>query len=307
MSEHHSHAHHHTPAHFGRAFLIGIIANATYLIGEIVIGFYTHSMSLIADGEHNFSDVMALSASWLAYHLMKKQPSLHFTYGLGRSTILITVGNACLLMLVTGAVILESCERFFFPQPIIPQPIMITAALGILINGGTALLFMHGSHEDLNIKGAFLHLMSDALIAFSVVISGFLVWMTHYVWIDPLISLIISVIIIYNTWSLLKESLDLALDGVPHHINPQNVKNFLLSIPSVSDIHDLHIWPISTTQTALTVHLVCKQAQLETHGDIRRTIIHGLHENFGIIHPTIQIEMNDCGTHCHLTSSTTNN
>ena len=296
------HAHVHTPASFGSAFAIGIALNVVYLGAEALWGILSNSLSLLADAGHNLSDVLALAAAWLAQHLSAKSPSARFTYGLRRSSILAALANAVILMLVTGGVAWESIERLFHPAPVAGKTMMIVAAIGILVNGGTALLFASGQKNDINIRGAFLHMASDAVTSLAVVIAGGLVLLTGLTWIDPAISLAISVGVVLATWSLLRDSLDMALDGVPRSVDRDSVETFLRSQPGVADLHDLHIWPMSTTETALTVHLV-REASLpagQTETLLLQNTVATLRTRFGIVHPTVQIESADYHPSCHL-------
>lgn len=293
----------HTPASFGVAFAIGIVLNTVYLGAEALWGVMSHSLALLADAGHNLSDVLALAAAWLAQHLSAKSPSARFTYGLRRSSILAALANAVILMLVTGGVAWESIQRLFHPTPVAGWTMMSVAAIGILVNGGTALLFASGQKDDINIRGAFLHMASDALTSLAVVIAGGLVLLTGLTWIDPAISLAISVVVVLATWSLLRDSLDMALDGVPRSVDRDSVEDFLRAQPGVADLHDLHIWPMSTTETALTVHLV-RAASLpagQTETLLLQSTIATLRTRFGIVHPTVQIESADYHPPCHLT------
>lgn len=302
---HHGFGHHHvhTPSSFGTAFAIGMVLNTVYLGAEALWGVFSHSLALLADAGHNLSDVLALGTAWLAQHLSTKSPSARFTYGLRRSSILAALANAVILMLVTGAVAWESIERLFQPGPVAGKTVMIVAAIGVLINGGTAVLFASGQKNDINIRGAFLHMASDTLTSVAVVLAGWLVLLTGATWIDPAISIGISVVIVLATWSLLRDSLDMALDGVPRSVDRDGVETFLRTQPGVADLHDLHIWPISTTETALTVHLV-RAATLpagQTETLLLQTTVEALRTRFGIVHPTVQIEAADYHPPCHLT------
>ena len=296
------HHHVHTPASFGTAFAIGIAVNTLYLAVEAVWGVYAHSLSLIADAGHNLSDVLALAAAWLAEYLSRKSPTARFTYGLRRSSILAALANAIILMLVTGGVAWEAIHRLMAPTPVAGMTMMVVAGVGIVVNGASAMLFAAGQKGDLNIRGAFLHLMADALTSLAVVVAGGLVLLTHVAWIDPAISLAISVVVVLSTWSLLRDSLDMALDAVPREVDPGAVESFLRGTPGVADLHDLHIWPISTTETALTVHLVRNADPADGQSDTRLldTLVTTLRQRFGIAHPTVQMETPDYGPTCHL-------
>ncbi|WP_018979970.1 cation diffusion facilitator family transporter [Saccharibacter floricola] len=290
--------HHHAPTSFGLIFVLSIALNSAYIIGEVTWGLWAHSLSLLADAGHNLSDVLGLGAAWLAQSLAKRAPSQQFTYGLKRATILTALGNAIILLLVTGGIIWEAILLLFHPENVHGQTVSIVAFIGILVNGGTALLLMRGAHHDLNMRGAFLHMASDALMALSVVIAGGLIMLTGYTIIDPLVSLAVSAIIIWSTWSLLHQSLGLALDGVPAGTDIAEVSQALRNIPGVADSHHLHIWPVSTTETALTVHLVLSpfpttysltegaKATQKILTEAQRL----LQERFSIAHPTFQID-----------------
>ncbi|MFB9871229.1 cation diffusion facilitator family transporter [Acetobacter farinalis] len=302
--DHHGFGHHHahTPTSFGAAFAIGIVLNTVYLGAEALWGVLSHSLALLADAGHNLSDVLALAAAWMAQHLSAKSPSARFTYGLRRSSILAALANAIILMLVTGGVAWEAIQSLFHPGPVAGKTMMIVAGIGILVNGGTALLFASGHKNDINIRGAFLHMASDAVTSLAVVVAGALVLLTGLTWIDPAISLGISVLVVMATWSLLRDSLDMALDGVPRSVDREGVETFLRTQPGVADLHDLHIWPISTTETALTVHLV-RTASLpsgQTETLLLQRTVETLRTRFGIVHPTVQIESADYHPPCHL-------
>lgn len=296
--EHTGHHHHHIPHSFGKAFAIGIALNLIYIIAESTWGVIANSMALIADAGHNLSDVFALASAWGAAYLSKKSPSTTFTYGYRRTSILASLGNAILLLIVIGGIIWESIERFLHPAPVTGWTVILVALLGVIINGVTALLFQSGQKEDLNIKGAFLHMAYDALLSLAVVLTGVIILFTHWNILDPIISLIVSITIIWGTWSLLKDSITLALDGVPTTINPKAVDAYLRSLPDITDLHDLHIWAMSTTETALTVHLV------STHGyhsdQFLNKVAQELKTRFHIDHSTFQIEQKNDAQFCLL-------
>jgi cobalt-zinc-cadmium efflux system protein len=283
MSEHHHHHH-----NYNRAFIIGTILNLGFVIIETLLGIMSNSLALLADAGHNFSDVLGLLLAWGASWLVKHPPSSRFTYGWRRSSILAALGNAIILLLAMGAIAWESIQRFTNPTDIPGKTIIIVAMIGVVINTVTALLFMSGRHGDLNIRGAFLHMAADALVSVGVVIAGIAILTTGWLWFDPAISLIIVAVVVFGTWQLFQDSLHLALDGVPQGIELQAVETYLREIPGVIDIHDLHIWAMSTTETALTVHLVmCEEAR----GDKFLTqTAQKLQEIFSIPHATIQIE-----------------
>nr|WP_242011785.1 cation diffusion facilitator family transporter [Acetobacter oeni] len=292
--------HHHAPSSFGFAFALGIGLNTAYLVAETIWGLLSHSLALLADAGHNLSDVLALGAAWLAHDLARRAPSARFTYGLRRSSILAALSNAVILLLVTGGIAWEAVLRLLHPAPVVGKTVMIVAAVGILVNGGTALLFMGGQKNDLNLRGAFLHMATDALASFAVVVTGALVMLTGLLWLDPAISLAISVMIVAATWSLLRDSLDMALDGVPKGIDISGVETYLLSLPGVTGLHDLHVWAMSTTETALTAHLVRTAADSSGNDSILEAAGQTLRERFGIIHPTLQIELTRCDAGCSL-------
>nr|WP_173577507.1 cation diffusion facilitator family transporter [Acetobacter fallax] len=292
--------HHHAPASFGTAFALGIGLNSAYLIAETIWGILAHSLALLADAGHNLSDVLALGAAWLAHNLAQRAPSARFTYGLRRSSILAALSNAVILLVVTGGIAWEAILRLAHPAPVVGKTVMIVAAIGILVNGGTALLFMGGQKNDLNLRGAFLHMATDALASLAVVITGGLVMLTGLLWLDPAISLAISVLIVAATWSLLRDSLDMALDGVPKGVDLSGVETYLLSLPGVSSLHDLHVWAMSTTETALTVHLVRTGTDGADNDRILEAAGETLRSRFGIVHPTLQIELTRCDAGCSL-------
>lgn len=294
-SHSHDHApgfgHHHThePASYGRAFIFGIGLNVAYIIAETVWGLLADSLSLLSDAGHNLSDVLGLGAAWLAHTLARRAPSRRFTYGLKRSTILSALGNAVLLLLVTGGIIWEAMTRLIHPTPVGGRTVMLVALGGIIVNGITALLFMRGGKNDLNMRGAFLHMAADALMSFAVVVAGGLIMLTDWVVLDPVVSLVVSLSIVMGTWSLLRSSLDMALDAVPSRIDLDTVEDALRAIEGVRELHHLHVWPMSTTETALTVHLVSDAPQTADN-TILRTAIRTLKERFEIDHATFQIE-----------------
>ena len=293
------HSHTHEPQNFGAAFAIGILLNTAYVGAEALWGVWAHSMSLLADAGHNLSDVLGLGAAWLAQHLAKRAPSARFTYGLRRSTILAAFVNATVLLLVTGGIIWESIVRLFVHTPVEGMAVSWVALVGIAVNAVTALLFMKGASNDLNIRGAFLHMASDAMMSFAVVIAGLLIAWTGFQIIDPIVSLIVSASIIVATWSLLKGSVSLSLDGVPAGIAPEDVQTALLAVPGVGGLHHLHIWPMSTTETALTVHLVREETSHQTSEQIITQASVILREKFGISHPTFQIESTPASCDLH--------
>jgi cobalt-zinc-cadmium efflux system protein len=310
------HQHVHAPASFGAAFAWGIALNLAYVAAEATWGVLSHALALLADAGHNLSDVLALATAWLAQRLAQRAPSADFTYGLRRSSILAALGNAVALLLVTGGIVWEAILRLITPAPVPGATIMAVAGAGILVNGITALLFARGG-DDLNIRGAFLHMLADTLMTIAVVIAGAIILYTGWLRVDPIICLIVSVTIVAGTWSLLRDSLDMALDRVPRTIDRAGVEAYLRALPGVLDLHDLHIWPISTTDTALTVHLVrgaCPPGETvtgEIPGDTATEDVlladatETLRVRFRIAHPTFQIETLSYAARCVLADADT--
>lgn len=298
---HHGHGHSHAPKNFGRAFLIGIVLNTGFVVVEAAYGFLSGSLALIADAGHNLSDVLGLVMAWGASILAKKPPSTRFTYGLRSSTILAALMNAVVLLIAIGGIAWEAIRRFGEPTPMDSETVIAVALVGVVINTATALMFMSGRKEDLNVRGAFLHMAADAAITLGVVLAGIVILFTGWYWLDPAMSLIIAILIVYGTWDLLRSSLNLALHAVPEGIDAQAVHDYLASVEGVSEVHDLHIWGMSTTETALTAHLVFPAGH---PGDAVLSEICGtLHRRFAIGHSTIQIEMGDAADSCHLAPS----
>jgi cobalt-zinc-cadmium efflux system protein len=292
----HGHHHHHTPTDFGRAFAIGIALNGAYVIGEATYGVFANSLSLLADAGHNAGDVVSLGLAWLAAWLSGKAPSSRYTYGLRSSSILAALANAVLLALITGAIAWEAVLRLMNPQPAAGATMMAVAAIGIAINGVTALMFASGRNHDLNVRSAFQHMASDALVALGVVVTGAAIWFTHWLWLDPVVSLVISAVIVLGTWSLLREALALALAGVPAGVDRGGVATYLAALPGVTEVHDLHIWGMSTTETALTAHLVRPGAAVDDA--MLAQICRELKNRFAIHHATLQVE--DGSSPCEL-------
>jgi cobalt-zinc-cadmium efflux system protein len=288
----HVHAGHgHVPVSFGRAFLIGTVLNIGFVAIEAGYGLAANSVALLADAGHNLSDVLGLLVAWSAATLSRRQPSAYFTYGLRRSSILAALFNAVFLLVAVGAIALEAIDRFADPKPVESSTVMAVAALGIVINGATAWLFASGRKGDINIRGAFLHMAADAAVSAGVVVSGFLILQTGWVWLDPATSLVIVVIIMAGTWGLLRDSVAMSLDRVPSGIVPGDVAASLAALPGVARVHDLHIWSMSTTEVALTAHLVMPRgcpADAFLH-DISAM----LRDRFAIGHTTIQIERDE--------------
>ena len=298
MSEHehgeghgHSHGglgHSHAPADFGKAFAIGTALNLGFVVVQVLYGLWGNSLALLADAGHNFGDVIGLVLAWWASHLGKRKPTPQRTYGYGRSSILAALANAILLLVAVGAITWEAIRRFSDPSPVAGGTVIWVASLGIAINLGTALLFLSGRKGDLNVKGAFLHMLADAAVSVGVVLSGILIVLTGVHWIDPLVSLLINIVIVAGTWSLLRDATNLALDAVPAGIDAAKVRAYLEGLPDVTSVHDLHIWALSTTKTALTAHLV-RPAAATDDGFLARAC-EELREHHGIAHATLQVE-----------------
>ncbi len=276
------------PVSYRRAFAIGITLNVSYVAVEALFGLSTHSLALVADAGHNLSDVLSLLLAWGASEFAQSKPSKRFTYGLRSSSILASLANAILLLIAIGAIAWEAIQRFGQPQEIPGATIMAVAGFGVLINAATALLFMSGRHRDLNIKGAFLHMAADAGVSLGVVLAGLAIQLTGRYWIDPAMSLVIVVVIAIGTWGLLRESIRCALQAVPEGVDLEKVENYLAALPNVTAVHDLHIWPMSTTQTALTAHLEMPNGSDGDH--FLHRVCQQLHDKFNIEHCTIQIE-----------------
>ncbi len=283
----HSH-HHHEINNYNRSFAIGIALNVIFVIIEVSYGLLADSLALIADAGHNLSDVMSLMLAWGASHLATKHPTRKRTYGLRKVTIMASLISAILLLVALGGIAWESVERLSSPQPVDGVIIIVVAAIGVVINTVTALLFVKGQKHDLNIRAAYLHMAADAAISLGVVVAGIAIMLTGWLWLDPVISLVISVVILLGTWSLLRDSINLSIDAVPQGINVAEIKNYLLSLENISDIHDLHVWALSTTETALTAHLVTSSDIIDN--TFLQEVQEYLHQHFNIAHATIQVE-----------------
>lgn len=290
--------HSHAPANYGRAFAIGLALNLAYVATEAFYGVAGHSLALLADAGHNLGDVLGLAGGWTATLLSRRLPSGRYTYGLRRSSVLAALANAVLLLVVTGGIVWEALRRLAEPGHPGGLIIMVVAAIGIVINGATALLFMSGRKGDLNVRGAFFHMASDALVAAGTVAAGALIVWTGREWIDPVVSLVISAVIVAGTWSLLRDAVNLSLDAIPTGIDRFAVEAYLRALPGVEAIHDLHIWGLSTTDVALTVHLVHAKG-----GDTQMLlprITEDMRERFAIGHSTIQFETAETAETCEL-------
>ncbi|MEW6768273.1 MAG: cation diffusion facilitator family transporter [Pseudomonadota bacterium] len=301
---HHDHSHHdhdhaghvHAPKDFGRAFAIGVALNMTFVLVEAAYGFLSNSTALLADAGHNLSDVLGLLVAWIAAVLSKRPPTPRLTYGLRNTSILAALLNAILLLIASGAILLEAIQRLLHPEPIASMTVIVVAAIGIVINGATAWLFA-GGRDDINIRGAYLHMVADAALSFGVVLTGIGIMLTGCLWLDPAFSIVIVAVIVWGTWGLLRESTAMSLAAVPSMIDPASVRTYLCSLPGVASIHDLHIWPMSTTETALTAHLVTPGGN---PGDAFLVeACHELNHRFRIGHATLQIETSP-DVHCSL-------
>jgi cobalt-zinc-cadmium efflux system protein len=286
----------HAPASFGRAFAIGIALNVAFVAIEAAYGILANSMALLADAGHNLSDVLGLVIAWIAAILSRRPPSSRYTYGLRSSSILAALFNAIFLLLAVGAIGWEAVQRLASPEPVAGTTVIVVAAIGIAINGFTAWLFMAGSRSDLNIRGAYLHMAADAAVSAGVVAAGCAILFTGWLWLDPVVSIVIVLVIVWGTWGLLRESVAMSLDAVPSGIALEAVQAYLAGIPGVTEVHDLHIWSMSTTEVALTAHLV--RPGLPVDDRLIATVSAALEERFGIHHSTIQIESGDMA--CHL-------
>ena len=276
----------------GRAFAIGIGLNLTFVAVETIYGIKAHSLALIADAGHNLSDVLGLVLAWGATALARRLPTARRTYGMRRASILAALANAVLLLVAVGAIAWEAVRRFSQPAPVSAGIVIWVAVVGIVINTVTALLFMAGRKKDLNIKGAFVHMAADAGVSAGVVLAGIAIAATGWMWLDPAISLFIVIVILIGTWGLLRDSVNLAMDAVPEGVDPATVRHYLAQLPGIQEVHDLHIWGLSTTEVALTAHLVRPEAKSEDA--LIADTCRELHERFGIEHATLQVERKRC-------------
>jgi cobalt-zinc-cadmium efflux system protein len=296
--EHDHHDHHHGSASYGRAFLVGISLNLAFIVVEVTCGVAARSMALIADAGHNFGDVLGLALSWGATALAKLKPSKRRTFGFRRSTIVASVANALILLFVTGGLTWESIRRLLAPERPHGGTMIVVAVAGALVNGLSAIFFVRGRERDLNLRSAFLHLASDAVLAVGVAAAGALILATGWLWLDPAVSIVLAITILAGTWSLMKRSLNLMLDAVPENVDPEQVRTFLEALPGVVEVHDLHIWAMSTTETALTAHLVMPGNTCEP--TFLTSACRELHDRFDIDHSTLQIEPQEAPDRCAL-------
>jgi cobalt-zinc-cadmium efflux system protein len=296
----HNHAHHHHPHadRLGRAFALGIALNFAFVAIEVVCGLMANSLALVADAAHNFSDVIGLVLAWGASTLARRPPSARFTYGLRGSTILAALANSMLLLVVTGGIAWEAMLRVNSPAMVNDQLMIVVAIAGIFINGGTALLFMADRKTDLNVRGAYLHMAADAGVSLGVAVAGAGILLTHWEWLDPVASLLIVAVVFAGTWGLLRDSVKLALHAAPQNVNPAEVRRYLTELPGVAEVHDLHIWAMSTTETALTAHLVMPGGH--PGDEFFAAVVHHVEHAFHIGHATIQIELGGAANPCVL-------
>ena len=296
----HDHALHHShataPKSFSRAFALGVGLNLVFVLVEAGYGWLSNSLALLADAGHNLSDVLGLALAWVATVLVRRSPTPRRTYGLSRSSILAALANALLLLFAAGAIAFEAMLRLRAPPPVAGNTVMLVAGIGIAINGLSAWLFAAGAKADLNVRGAFLHMLADAAVSAGVVLAGLGMRYTGWLWLDPATSLLIAVVIVAGSWRLLRDSVDLSLDAVPAHIDPLAVEAYLAGLPGVQAVHDLHIWGMSTSEAALTVHLVKPDARVDDA--LLAQIRDELHSRFGIGHSTVQLELGDAGHPC---------
>lgn len=301
MAHHPSHGHHHGhhgTRSFDRAFIVSVVLNAGFVVIEATYGILANSLALLADAGHNLSDVLGLLLAWGASILVQRQPTPRRTFGFRRSSILAALINAVFLLIACGGIAWEAVRRFQSPDAVAGQTVIVVAAIGIVINTISALMFVAGRKTDLNIRGAFLHLAADAAISLGVVLTGIAIVFTGWQWLDPAVSLGVTVIIVIGTWQLFQESFNLVMDAVPVGIEPLAVRTYLSERPGVAQVHDLHIWAMSTTEAALTVHLVTPNGH--PGDEFLAHICHELHDHFGIEHATIQIELGDSDRPCAL-------
>lgn len=295
MAHDHGHHHHHGPAghDYGRAFLIGIVLNLGFVGVEWTAGVIAQSLALMADATHNLGDVLGLVLAWGASVLARRRPSERYTYGLRGSSILAALANAVILLLVTGGLAWEAMQRFDAPRPVEGGLMMAVAAVGVAVNGITAWLFAAGGKEDLNLRGAYMHMAADAAVSLGVVVAGALVMATGWGWLDPAFTLVVVAVIAAGTWGLLRDSLALALQAVPGGIEAAQVRSWLAELPGVTEVHDLHIWGMSTTETALTAHLVFPDGH--PGDEFLGRVAHDIGHRFAIHHVTLQVELADGG------------
>ena len=296
--DHEHHGHHHGSMDFGRAFAIAATLNIALVIAQIVFGVLANSVALIADAGHNLGDVLGLLLAWGAHGMARWQPTKRYTYGFRSASILAALFNGIILLVATGAIAWEALRRLSGMTEVAGVTVMVVAAVGIAVNGLSAWLLMAGREGDLNVRGAFLHMLGDAAISLGVVAAGAIIFATGWNWLDPVASLVIAVLVVWGTWGLLREAIMMSLDAVPRGVDGGRVESYLRGLPGVSEVHDLHIWAMSTTETAMTAHLVRPGAGLDDH--LLHEICHELEHRFGISHATLQIEAGDTEHACRL-------
>ena len=297
-----AHDHSAKTQNYNTAFIIGIALNIVFVITELWFGYISHSLALTSDAVHNATDVFGLLVSWAGIWFATRTPSKKHTYGFGRGSILSSLFNAILIFVAAGGIFVEALHRFNAPATVMGGTVMWVAVVGIVINGVTAVLFMRGRKNDINIRGAFVHMAADAGVSLGVVIAGFLITLTGFAWIDPTISIVIAAVIIFTTWSLMRESLNLSLDAVPESIDRDEVENYLKGLTGVVAVHDLHIWSISTKETGMTAHLIRAEAVVDD--SVLQQAIDELRERFHIGHATLQVEKDKTGRFCKLEPDT---
>jgi len=292
------HSHQHAPGNVGRAFAVGIVLNFGFVIVEGVYGGLSHSMALVADAGHNLGDVLGLVLAWGATLLARRKPTKRRTYGFRSSTIIASLANAIVLLVAVGGIAWESVRRLFDPEPVAGKTVIVVALIGVVINAGSAALFMADRKGDLNVRSAFLHLATDALLSLGVAVAGGVMLFTGWRWLDPVVSIVLSIVILVSTWRLLRDAVNLVLDAVPEGIDPDKVRAYLAGLPGVLEVHDLHIWAMSTTETALTAHLIMPNASC--HPKFLHEVCGELHKRFEIEHSTLQVEAPEAPDPCRL-------
>ncbi|SAL78222.1 cation diffusion facilitator family transporter [Caballeronia arvi] len=293
------HHHHHAPqAGQGRTFALAVGLNVLIVVVQAVYGFLAHSTALLADAGHNLSDVLGLLLAWGAVWLGTRRPNARYTFGLGSSSILASLANAALLLLACGAIVLESVQRLINPAPVAGLDVFIVATIGMVVNGFSAWLFMRGSKEDLNVRGAFMHMAADAAISAAVAVSGLVILFTGASWLDPLMSLIVVSVIVYGTWGLGRDAMRLAMAAVPPGVDMTRIEGYLTALPGVRDVHDLHVWALSTTENALTVHLVMPQGH--PGDEFVQGVVGTLRREYAMHHATVQVEFGEACQACVL-------
>ena len=294
--DHGGHSHAHAPASFGKAFAIGLALNLSFVVVEWIFGAAANSLALMADAAHNLGDVLALLLAWMATGLARRAPSARFTYGLRGSSILTALLNAAALMLITGGLGWEALRRISNPSPVEGSIVIWVALVGVAVNGITAWFFMQGGKKDLNLRGVYLHMAGDAAVSLAVAVAGGIVLYTGWFWLDPALTLVVSAVILWSSWGLLRQSLGLALQAVPEGIEQPAVRECLAGLPGVSDVHDVHVWAMSTSENAMTAHLVVPGRH--PGDEFLRAAAALLEKRFGIHHATLQIEIADTAKAC---------